>query len=78
MARVTTTKYVCDSCETEVERKRDLSHFIVVNHGRGGRDSWSGTTKMELCDGCVSTLVGRLDGMGLDTSDLVEASELVA
>lgn len=78
MARVTTTRYLCDSCGREVDRPRDLRHFRVVNDGLGGRDSWQGEARTQLCSGCVRTLHDALDALGLDLSELIEAEALAA
>ena len=75
MARVTTTRYVCDSCEKEVERPRDLHHFCLEYEGRAGR-SWSGQTKAQLCEACTETFLTLVDeAYGFDLPDGMRVRE---
>lgn len=79
MAKTTVTTYSCDRCEKHVDKARDLRHFLLVNHGPGGRNSWEGTAGAQLCDECVVKLLDALEALGFnDLSELVEADALAA
>lgn len=70
MARVTTTRYVCDACAKDVERPRDLTHIQIINHGRAGRAGWNTTTTNQLCEACISKLLDKLDEFGFDVTTM--------
>ena len=50
MAQIRETRYVCDSCGQQVEKKGDLRKFVVVQHDRAGR--WDEDTSTDLCSVC--------------------------
>ena len=50
MAQIRKTTYICDSCDKEVPKKKDLRKFSVHEHAPGG--GWRGAAATDLCEEC--------------------------
>lgn len=52
MAQIRETRYICDSCGKQVEKRRDLRKFDLIQHDAAGR--WDTSTHTDLCEACES------------------------
>lgn len=58
MAQIRKTTYICDSCEKEVEKKKDLRKFSVIEHAPGG--GWKASPATDLCESCEPNFISAV------------------
>lgn len=56
MAQIRETRYLCDACGKQVEKRRDLRKFQIVQHDAAGR--WDASAHTDLCDACEEEFLG--------------------
>ncbi len=56
MAEIRQTRYVCDSCGRDVERKKDLRRFAFQPAG-----DWSHVVTFDACDTCEAELLVAME-----------------
>lgn len=68
MAQIRQTRYVCDACGAEVERKRDLVRFYV----RRSND-WQNDASFDLCEKCEGAFLADLTKFVEGESEAISA-----